>query len=123
MKKGIITFIFSLILLTFNVYKMSQKLSVENPGYLLNTKFSEKSELIIIGTVIKKEEIWNRRPNPMMGRLDFLEEIIYTVKPEIILKGTLLINNKPVTVSVKGKTLLILFHDLIHIAIWKIKKR
>jgi hypothetical protein len=52
----------------------------------------------ITGKVIDREDIWNRRTNPLMGRPDWLEEIILIVSPS---------SGPDITISIKGEKPLI----------------
>jgi len=105
--------LFFILLFTSNLSAMSSEKPKESPNYTLSAEFNEKSDLVIAGKIIKKEEIWDRRSNPLMGRPDILKEIIYIVKPETIYKGKLQQKGKPVTVSVKERKSLIAFRVLI----------
>ena len=50
----------------------------------------------VTGTIEKRDEIWDRRNNPLMGRPDILKEVLLTVKPT---------TGQAVTLSIKGALL------------------
>lgn len=70
-------FRFSLIVLN------SLWLTISNGNSLADTT---KQYYEITGKVLKREEIWDRRSNPLMGRPDWLKEIILEIEIDSILK-------------------------------------
>jgi hypothetical protein len=66
----------------------------------------QSDEHILSGTIIKKEEVWNRRTNPLMGRPDFLIEIIFTVKVDSVITGKIRLNEL-IKISAKGEQIIV----------------
>jgi hypothetical protein len=65
---------------------------------------------VVRGTVTGREELWDRRSNPMMGRPDWLKEIILEIQPKddsgrlkISLKGAALQKHRRIGVGWAGK--------------------
>ena len=45
--------------------------------------------LVVEGLVVKRDEVWDRRSNPLMGRPDFLREIVLAVQVLRVRQGVL----------------------------------
>jgi hypothetical protein len=74
---------------------------------LLNGKETVQDSLVISGTITKREEIWDRRTNPMMGRPDFLKEIIFHIQILSVISGNVPEGSGIITASVKDQKMLI----------------
>ncbi len=72
---------------------------------LLKSLTQNSGEIIINGTIIEREEKWDRRPNELMGRPDILKEIILSVNVDSVVQGH--IPPGIVLVSIKGRELII----------------
>jgi len=57
-------------------------------------------DLVVTGVVISKEEIWDRRPNPEMGRPDILLEIKLKLDVLTVLEGVLPVDKKQLDISI-----------------------
>ena len=70
----------------------------------ITTNVSANSQTFVVsGMVIKKEERWNRRSNPQMGRPDILKEILFHIHVDSVVKGKIPGNSNSITVSVRGQ--------------------
>ncbi|MEK6796718.1 MAG: hypothetical protein AABZ39_18220 [Spirochaetota bacterium] len=69
-------------------------------------------DLAVSGTITAREEIWDRRTNPLMGRPDILVEIVLHVAVEQVIAGKLPPAMTEVVVSVKERAFLIQFRTL-----------
>ena len=63
--------------------------------------------LVISGEVVRKEELWDRRPNPLMGRPDCLKEIVLQVRIARVLRGVPPADASRIAISIKGQRQLI----------------
>lgn len=68
--------------------------------------------LVVSGTIVHKEEIWDRRSNPLMGRPDFLKEIRLEVTSLKVRTGHLPKGTASVTVSIQGQKSLLSHQSL-----------
>jgi len=73
---------------------------------------AKDSALEISGVIEKKEEIWDRRSNPLMGRPDILKEIRLRVKILRLLQGDLPAQAGKIRVSIKGEKAIIRYKSL-----------
>lgn len=71
-----------------------------------------ESSLTISGLVLKKEELWDRRTNTLMGRPDILKEILLSVKVISVAKGHLKPDPSPVTISIKSQKNIIKYKSI-----------
>lgn len=102
----------SILLFSINLLAMSSTKDLKSPEDSLNPEYEKSAALMLSGKIIKKEEIWDRRSNPEMGRPDILKEILLHVKVDKVLKGKLLEKSKLITVSIKGHKSLIAYRML-----------
>jgi hypothetical protein len=70
-------------------------------------------DLVVSGAVIERREIWDRRTNPLMGRPDFLREILLKVDVSKVVSGRLTGRAMRVEVSIKGQEKLVEFRKLV----------
>jgi hypothetical protein len=68
--------------------------------------------LVVSGTIVHKEEIWDRRSNPLMGRPDFLKEIRLEVASLKVRIGHLPKGAASITVSIQGQKSLLSHQSL-----------
>jgi len=68
--------------------------------------------LVISGEVANRKEIWDRRPNPLMGRPDILKEIILYVNVSRLIEGDLSTGMQMILVSLKGDSTLTAYRHL-----------
>ena len=73
---------------------------------------SGETVLVVSGVVQDREEIWDRRPNPMMGRPDMLEEVVLTVRVERVLAGRLSADTGAIRIFIRGRERLIQYRML-----------
>ena len=99
-------------LLFNNLFAMNLKKQESNSGTIINKECAKDSNAIIKGEILNRKEIWDRRSNPLMGRPDILKEIIYTVKIVAVLEGKSIKNGETISISVKGRELLLSFRAL-----------
>ncbi len=98
--------VFFSLILPAAIYAMG---TVKNPeqtpsaGAVSSTEAVSNAAHAITGKAMDREEIWDRRPNPLMGRPDWLEEIILTVRPS---------SGPDITISIKGEKLLIKYKTI-----------
>jgi len=62
--------------------------------------FAEAGTLVVKGKVTAREEVWNRRSNPLMGRPDVLEQIVLEVRVKKRIKGKLSRRTRQITVAI-----------------------
>lgn len=67
--------------------------------------YTPESPLVVSATVMNVEEIWDRRTNELMGRPDWLKEIILQIRVTGVVKGSS--PESKLVVSIKGGKLLI----------------
>ncbi len=84
----------------------------EEGSYLkqsLNTRIDDTIhfKLVVSGTVTQREEIWDRRSNPMMGRPDFLKEIVFHIKIDSVYTNAGIEVSDIITVSAKDHHMLL----------------
>lgn len=73
---------------------------------------SARYKIVISGKVTKKEEIWDRRTNPLMGRPDFLKEIIFHIQTDSILNSDTIKVSGIITASVKDPKMLVKYKSI-----------
>ena len=71
-----------------------------------------EATLVVSGTIVKREEIWDRRSNSLMGRPDFLKEIRFHLGSLRVHEGRLPSGTSQITLSVKGQKSLMAFRTL-----------
>lgn len=64
------------------------------------------STQVVKGKVTAKNEIWNRRSNPLMGRPDWLEEIRLTLEVESVMAGERIQAHQLITLSIRQQSML-----------------
>lgn len=99
-------FTFSLFICLFS-FKPLIASSTQDKLPVLNREFSDKAYLVISGTIINREEIWDRRTNPLMGRPDILKEIIWEVRIDSFLKRKSPVASGSIKISITGEKLII----------------
>lgn len=72
----------------------------------------KKANLIVSGTVVKREEHWDRRTNPLMGRPDILKEIIFHIEIQSVIRGKIPKDQNTITAVVKTRKILIRFKGI-----------
>lgn len=76
------------------------------PGKSSAASAEPAATLVFEGKVVTRDEVWDRRSNPLMGRPDFLIEATLGVTPIAVRSGSLPPNTvDPLTISFKGDTL------------------
>lgn len=71
-----------------------------------------QDSFVISGKIVKREEVWDRRSNTMMGRPDFLKEIIFHIQILSFISGNVPKDVHIITATVKDQKLLIKFKAL-----------
>ena len=71
----------------------------EKPSYCVSFIVND-SALVVSGIITEKEEIWDRRSNPLMGRPDILLEIRLKLKVISIIEGSLPKNTKNINIVI-----------------------
>ncbi len=67
----------------------------------------DSATLVVSASVAKRVEIWDRRSNPLMGRPDFLKEILLQVEVLQVITAALPLNADRITISIKRENKLI----------------
>ncbi|MFC1517473.1 hypothetical protein ACFL5G_02830 [Candidatus Margulisiibacteriota bacterium] len=110
MKRNLLLFLILLIVATscFAAGERGVKRPAHSVGcahckhYADQQKIKEDAELVIRGMVVRREEIWDRRSNEMLGRPDQLKEIVLQIKILEVIKGSTPPTNI-ITISIKGR--------------------
>lgn len=98
-----------IILCLFIYFPTAHCIAINKVGKSIRSTLTDtvKYNLIISGKVLTKKEVWDRRTNSLMGRPDFLKEIIFSIEIDSVFVSDLPNVPNIITASVKDNKLLV----------------